>query len=109
MAYPTPVNSQITDAVTQTGVSTLAAAPAIAMGTIYQSAAHSIGILFQNSTAAQRQAAICGQAATNQGVMQMYSMNSMAAAIATNKIARANSPTNDLINALVLLSVLKKL
>jgi hypothetical protein len=108
MAYPTRVNSQITDAVTQTGVSTLASAPAMAMGTIYQSAAHSIGILFQNSTAAQRQAAICGQAATNQGVMQMYSMNSMAAAVATNKLARSGqSSTSDLITALVLARLLK--
>jgi hypothetical protein len=108
MAYPTRVNSQITDAVTQTGVSTLAAAPAMAMGTIYQSAAHSIGILFQNSTAAQRQAAMCGQAATTQGVMQMYSMNSMTAAVATAKLARSDrSPTNDLITALVLARLLK--
>ncbi len=47
MAYRTPVNSQITDAVTQSSVSTLAGAPAMAMGMIYQASAHSIGILFQ--------------------------------------------------------------
>jgi hypothetical protein len=106
MAYPTLVNSQITDAVTQSGVSTLASAPAMAMGLIYQSAAHSIGILFQNTTAAQQQGAMCGQAATNQGVMQMYSMNSMAAATAAAKIGRS-STTDNLITALVLARLLK--
>lgn len=106
MAYRTPVNSQITDAVTQSSVSTLAGAPAMAMGMIYQASAHSIGILFQNTTAAQQQAAMCGQAATNQGVMQMYAMNSMAAATATAKLARSNT-TNDLITALVLARLLK--
>ncbi len=49
---------------------------------------------------------MCGQAATNQGVMQMYSMNSMAAATATAKLARSNT-TNDLITALVLARLLK--
>ncbi|HTQ13434.1 MAG TPA: RebB family R body protein [Rhizomicrobium sp.] len=106
MAYRTPVNSQITDAVTQSSVATLGQASAIAMGTIYQASAHSIGILFQNTTLAQKQAAMCGQAATNQGVMQMYSMNSMAAAAATAKIARS-STTDQLITALVLARLLK--
>jgi hypothetical protein len=106
MAYPTPVNSQITDAVTQQNVAVLAAAPAIAMGAIYQSAAHSIGILFQNTTAAQRQASICAQAATNQGVMQIYSVNAMAAAMATRKLAQANS-TNNLIATLAVLRSLR--
>ncbi|MGH6871277.1 MAG: RebB family R body protein [Rhizomicrobium sp.] len=106
MAYRTPVNSQITDAVTQSSVSTLGMASAMAMGTIYQASAHSIGILFQNTTLAQKQAAMCGQAATNQGVMQMYSMNSMAAATATAKLARSNT-TDTLITALVLARLLK--
>ncbi|HEY2068062.1 MAG TPA: RebB family R body protein [Rhizomicrobium sp.] len=87
MAYPTPVNGFITDAVTQSNVSVLGMAPAMAMGAIYQASAHSISILFQNTTAAQKHAAICGQAATNQGVMQLYSVNSVAAAAATRKIA----------------------
>ena len=62
MAYPTLVNSRITDAVTQQNVSVLASAPAIAMGTIYQSAAHSIGVLYQNATLAQQQGAISAYA-----------------------------------------------
>jgi Killing trait len=106
MAYPTLVNSQITDSVTQQGVSVLAAAPAMAMGSIYQSAAHSIGILFQNSTLAQAQASICAQAATNQGVIQLYSAGTMAGATATRKVAQS-STTSDLVLALVLLKLLR--
>ena len=108
MAYRTPVNSQITDAVTQQNVAVLAAAPAIAMGAIYQSSAHSIGILFQNTTAAQRQASICAQAAANLGVMQIYSVNTMAAAMAARKLAQTNS-TNNLITTLAVLRSLRLL
>ena len=106
MAYPTLVNSQITDAVTQQNVSVLAAAPAMAMGSIYQSAAHSLGILYQNAVQAQRQSAICAQAAANQGVIQIYAMGSMSAAVATAKQAQS-SRASDLLTMLVLLRALK--
>ena len=43
------VNSQITDAVTQSNVKVVAEAPAMAMGSIYQTMAHSTGILFENA------------------------------------------------------------
>jgi hypothetical protein len=91
MAYPTLVNSQITDAVTQQNVAVLTTAPTVAMGTIYQSVAHSIGILYQNATQAQQNAAICAQAATNQGVIQLYSAGTIAGAVATKKVARGVS------------------
>jgi hypothetical protein len=88
MAYPTPVNGRITDALTQQSVSVLANAPAMAMGLIYQSSAHSLGILYQNAVQQQRNVAICAQAATNQGVVQLYATGSMAGAMATRKLAR---------------------
>lgn len=106
MALRTLVNGQITDAVTQQSVQVLASAPAMAMGLIYQSSAHSIGILYQNTVAAQRQAAICAQAATNQGVIQLYSAGSMAGAASTAKAARS-STADDLIKAVLILKLLK--
>ena len=42
MAFPTSVNSQITDSVTQANVKVLGDAPAIAMGNLYQATAQSI-------------------------------------------------------------------
>ena len=103
MAYPTPVNDQITDAVTQSNVKVLGDAPAMAMGTIYQSLAHSTGILFENATSSQQQLSIAAQAATNQGVIQIYSLDTMAGAVATSKIGKSDVPDN----MLALLSALK--
>ena len=91
MAIRTPINSQITDAVTQGNVGVLASAPAMAMSTIYQSSAHSISILYQNAVQAQKMASICGQAATNQGVIQIYGVGTMSAAVATAKLAQSDT------------------
>lgn len=84
------VNPQITDAVTQSNLSTLGDGPAMAMGSVYQSLAHSLGILFENAVAAQQQQAVLAQAATNVGVMQLYS----AASEAAGKIGQSDVPDN---------------
>ncbi len=72
MAFPTAVNDQITDAVTQSNVKVTGEAPAIALGSLYQSMAHSMGLAFENAVNAQQQAAVLAQAATTQGVVQIY-------------------------------------
>lgn len=82
----TKVNDQITDAVTQANVKVLGEAPAMAMGNLYQAMAHSTGILFQNAVSAQNQQNILAQAATTQGVMQIYSIDTVADGIADSKI-----------------------
>jgi hypothetical protein len=94
MAIPTAVNGQITDAVTQTNVKVVGEAPAMAMGAIFQSLAHSTGILYENATSSQQQLAIAGQAATNQGVIQIYSVDTMAGAVAASKLAESDVPDN---------------
>lgn len=62
MAYPTAVNSQITDAVTQANISVVAQSPAVAMSTIYQAMAHSVAVLFANAVAQQQMGAVAAQA-----------------------------------------------
>ncbi len=94
MALPTPVNGQITDAVTQSNVKVLGDGPAVAMGAIYQSLAHSTGILYENAASAQQQLAIAAQAATNQGVIQIYSVDTMASAVSAAKLAQSDVPDN---------------
>jgi hypothetical protein len=94
MADQTAVNSQITDAVTQTNVKVIGEAPAMALGSIYQSMAHSMGILFENAVTAQQQQATLAQAATTQGVMQIYSLDTAAAAAAVAKIGNSDVPDN---------------
>lgn len=103
MAIPTAVNGQITDAVTQSNVKVLGDAPAMAMGTIFQSVAHSTGILYENATSSQQQLSIAAQASTNQGVIQIYSVDTMAGAVATSKLAQSDVPDN----MLALLTALK--
>lgn len=88
------VNSQITDAVTQTNVKVVAEAPAMAMGSIYQTMAHSTGILFENAVAAQQQQNSLSQAAANQGVMQIYSLDTTATAAASEKVAQGGVADN---------------
>jgi len=100
MAMNTPVNDMITDAVTQSSVAVLGVAPALAMGNVYQTAAHSLGVLYANATLSQQQSAISSQAATNQGVMQLYSVPAMASAAATAKVAQSDTP--DMMMALLM-------
>ncbi|QXI28731.1 RebB family R body protein [Pseudomonas vanderleydeniana] len=90
----TEVNPQITDAVTQSSVKVVGEAPAMALGNVYQSMAHSTGILFENAVSAQQQQNSLAQAATTQGVMQIYSMDTTAAAGATEKVAQAGVADN---------------
>lgn len=77
MAYPTSVNSQITDAVTQSNVKVIGEAPAMAMGSLYQTMAHSTGLLFENATRAQ-ESSLAAQAAITQGVATLYTINTEA-------------------------------
>lgn len=86
----TSVNEQITDAVTQSNVKVVPESPAIAMGTLYQSMAHSTGILFENAVSNQQQQNILAQAATTQGVMQIYSVDTMSDALAVTTMQDAS-------------------
>ncbi|MCC5088410.1 RebB family R body protein [Xanthomonas campestris] len=94
MAFPTSVNDQITDAVTQSNVKVIGEAPAMAMGSIYQSMAHSTGILFQNAVSAQQQQNTLSQAATSQGLMQIYSLDKTASAADVEKVAQVGVADN---------------
>ncbi|KPH15169.1 RebB family R body protein [Chryseobacterium sp. ERMR1:04] len=84
------VNQQITDAVTQSNVKVVAEAPAMALGNVYQAAAHSTGLMFENAVNTQNQQNILGQAATTQGVMQIYSIDTVSDAIAISKMLSAS-------------------
>ena len=87
------MNSQITDAVTQTNVKVLAESPAMAMGAMFQAMSHSTGILFENAVSSQQQQNTLAQAASNQGVIQLYSMGTMSDA-ATEKVSQAGIADN---------------
>lgn len=63
MADVTPLNGQITDAVTQSDVMTLGSAPAQALATLYQASAQSVAAAMQNAVAGQHSMATLSQAA----------------------------------------------
>lgn len=86
MAYPTAVNSQITDSVTQANTSVLGDAPAIAMGNLMQTASHALALAMLNATNAQQQSNMAAQATTTMGVTTLYSIDTAANAAATADI-----------------------
>ena len=86
MAFPTSVNSQITDSVTQSNTNVLCIAPAIAMGNLYQATAQALANAAHNASAAQQQMYVTAQAATTAGVALLYSLDTASLGAATKKI-----------------------
>ncbi|HEV3317842.1 MAG TPA: RebB family R body protein [Candidatus Angelobacter sp.] len=86
MAFPTAVNDQITDSVTQSNVKVLGDAPAMAMGNLYQATAQALANAAHNVTTAQQQNSITAQAATTMGVATLYSLDTASTAKATQAI-----------------------
>jgi hypothetical protein len=86
MAYPTAVNSQITDSVTQVNTKVLGDAPAIAMGNLYQATAQALANAAHNATTSQQQTNITAQAATTMGVATLYSIDTASTGVAARKI-----------------------
>ena len=97
MAVPEAVNPQITDAVTQTN--SRSGSP---RESLYMATAHAMGIAAENAVNSQNQQNILAQAATTQGIMQIYALDTMsdAAAAGGDKLAStlqaqlASLPTN---------------
>ncbi len=75
MADVTPVNGQITDAVTQANVKVLGDAPAMAMGNLFQATAQALAIAALNATAQQQNAATLSQAMTTRCIQTLIGSN----------------------------------
>ena len=72
---PTAVNGAIIDAVTATNAKVLAEAPAMAMGSLYQTIGNSVAMAAANAVFAQQQANVTCQAANTMGITKLYSVN----------------------------------
>jgi hypothetical protein len=72
MAYPTAVNNQITDAVTQPDVLVLGLSPAVAASVLYQAVAQAMGNAANNNTVAQQQGSILFNAVAATGCAIVY-------------------------------------
>lgn len=73
MTQPEPVNGAIVDAVTIANTKVLAEAPAMAMGSLYQTIGNSVAMAAANAVYAQQQANVTYQAASTLGVTKLYS------------------------------------
>jgi hypothetical protein len=68
MAFPTSVNDQITDEVTQSDVTNLGQSPAVAMGSLYQNMSQTAENAAQNQVTVQNNAQITSSAVTTLAV-----------------------------------------
>jgi hypothetical protein len=88
MAFPTAVNSQITDSVSQVNTKVLGDAPAIATGNFMIATSQALSNAAHNATSGQQNNSITAQAALVQGVNTLYSVDTASSATATSKIYR---------------------
>ena len=79
MAFPTYVNDQITDSVTQSNTKVLGEAPAVAMGNLYQATAQALANAAHNAANAQQQSYVAAQAATMSGIATLFALDTAAA------------------------------
>ena len=86
MAFPTSVNNQITDSVTQANVKVLGDAPAMSMGNLFQATSQALANAAHNATSAQQQMGVTAQAATTMGVTTLYSIDTATTGMATKTI-----------------------
>ncbi len=86
MAYPTSVNSQITDSVSQVNTKVLGDAPASSMGNFMIATSQALSNAAHNATTGQQQAVVTAQAAMTQGVSTLYCIDTASTGHATREI-----------------------
>lgn len=86
MAFPTSVNDQITDSVTQANLTALGTSPATAMGNLYQVTAQALSNAAHNAINSQQQNSLTAQAATTMGITTLYSIDTASTGVATSRI-----------------------
>jgi hypothetical protein len=90
MSSETEVNGQITDAVTQSDVEILGAAPAQALATVYMTMGQAVGISIQNATLAQQQWYPVNEALTSQSVNLLFDTAPAATVRGTQELLSGN-------------------
>ena len=83
MAFPTSVNSQITDSVSQVNTKVLGDAPAIAMGNLFVATSQALSNAAHNATNNQQQSYVTMQASTTQGVSTLLAVDTASTGVAT--------------------------
>ena len=90
MAFPTAVNSQITDSVSQVNTKVLGDAPSIAMGNLFVATSQALSNAAHNATNNQQQSYVTMQANTTQGVSTLYAVETATSGVAVQGILGLN-------------------
>lgn len=86
MAFPTSLNSQITDSITQVNTKVIGDAPAVAMGNLFVVTSQALSNAAHNATNNQNQSYVTMQASTTQGVATLLSIDTASTGVATSEI-----------------------
>jgi len=86
MAFPTAVNDQITDSVSQVNTKVLGDSPAMAMGNLFVATSQALSNAAHNATNNQQQSYVTAQAATTSGITTLYSIDTASDAVGTKRI-----------------------
>ena len=86
MAFPTSVNDQITDSVSQVNTKVLGDSPAMAMGNLFMATSQALSNAAHNATSSQQQSNMTAQASTTMGVTTLYSIDTASTAVGTTQI-----------------------
>ena len=86
MAFPTSVNDQITDSITQANVKVLGDSPAVAMGNLYQATGQALANAAHSATSHMAQTWVAAQAATTQAVSTLLTIDTASTGQATKQI-----------------------
>ncbi|MGH8447272.1 MAG: RebB family R body protein [Solimonas sp.] len=86
MAFPTAVNSQVTDSTTQVNTKVLGDAPAMAMGNLFVATGQALSNAAHNATNNQQQSYVTMQASTTQAVSTLLTVDTASTGAATKQI-----------------------
>lgn len=86
MAFPTAVNSQVTDSVSQVNTKVLGDAPAVAMGNLFVATGQALSNAAHNATNNQQQSYVTMQASTTQAVATMLSVDTASTGVSTGRV-----------------------
>ena len=86
MAFPTAVNDQISDSISQANTQVVGVAPAQATGSLFVATSQALSNAAHNATTAQQQTTLTSQVANSQGVTTLYAIDTASTGAATSAI-----------------------
>lgn len=88
MAFPTAMNDQVTDSISQVNTKVLGDAPAVAMGNLFVVTSQALSNAAHNATNNQQQSYVTMQTSTTQGVSTLLAIDTASTGVATSAIMR---------------------